>query len=503
MAFAAGYYDGETYSHIWGSETKVVKWAVDKSSSFNGITYAHNGGRFDFPGYLFRGGVNLLLGEEIVFIGNRMVKVGFGNGELRDSYCILPAALSKFGGKKSIDYDKFLPCNRSQHRDEILAYLRSDCISLHEAISKFHDDHGTKVLTAASAAMKHAKKLGIEVMNLKEGTARKMRAFYFGGRCGFKKVGDFRGTIYSYDIKSAYPHAMIHQHPASEPILSEDCCYRRVKGHEMVVVRGEARGCFPERGEDGSLGFPHKRGTFYVTGWEYKQALDLSLFSGKILYKYAFEKTVDFRIYVDHYFAAKEKAQREGDQAAREIAKIMLNSLYGKFAQDCRDFKDYLCVPLDSSPVDDWEECYVDDENGFVMWQRPSTKEQRFFNVATASSITGFVRARIMLAITQSKGGALCWDTDGIKTTRKMETGEGLGSWQMEDQGERLLVSGKKMYAFHTNDGKWKIASKGVRLSWEQMEKLVNGEEVLYQQEAPSFSLKTGTKFIDRVVKSA
>ena len=53
-AFACGFSTGDVTETKWGSEPQVVKWAIEKVKKFKGIVYAHNGGKFDFPGYIFR-----------------------------------------------------------------------------------------------------------------------------------------------------------------------------------------------------------------------------------------------------------------------------------------------------------------------------------------------------------------------------------------------------------------------------------------------------------------
>jgi hypothetical protein len=43
-----------------------------------------------------------------------------------------------------------------------------------------------------------------------------------------------------------------------------------------------------------------------------------------------------------------------------------------------------------------------------------------------------------------------------------------------------------------TDSGKWKKASKGVKLSADEIMKIAEGGEAIYMPEAPSFSIKRG-----------
>ena len=70
----------------------------------------------------------------------------------------------------------------------------------------------------------------------------------------------------------------------------------------------------------------------------------------------------------------------------------------------------------------------------------------------------------------------------------------------MESESNYGAFAGKKLYAIKGNDGEWKTASKGVRLSAEEICRVAAGEEITYKPENPSFSIKRGTGFNCRKV---
>ena len=100
--------------------------------------------------------------------------------------------------------------------------------------------------------------------------------------------------------------------------------------------------------------------------------------------------------------------------------------------------------------------------------------------------------------------GVLYCDTDSIACR---DSGDlhldplELGAWDVEAECKRGAIAGKKLYAFELNDGKFKTASKGVRLKAPDIFKIAAGRTVTYSPESPTFSLKRGIRFTDRKIQ--
>jgi hypothetical protein len=516
-AFACGWFDGKEYHQIWSDKQRdVLLWALKKCKNFDGIIYAHNGGKFDFLEYLFAVGGKVLIGESVEMRGSRIVRVKFGKAELRDSYAILPAPLKSYD-KGDIDYKLFKRGIRDKHRIKICKYMRRDCMSLHALVLQFIGIHGLVPLTAAAAGMRHLKSLGYKVDSLGVDLDAKFRKFYYGGRCQARKKGIFHGHFYVYDIKSAYPYAMLKQHAFGRE-FDFIVRPRKVLPQDFVMFRGSVKdGVFPERTKAG-LFFRKGKGDYFVTGWEYLEAKRQKLIKGVVVYVERARVLSDFGRYVNYWFAVKEEAERKGDRAGRLIAKIMLNAVYGKFAQRPDKHREFLIVNADAENPEQYgyEEEYVNEERGFAVWSTKSKRPPTYYNVATAGSITGFVRS--MLIGTTS----YYVDTDGQITDRKISTRKGIGGWSLEVEGDKLLIARKKLYALRLfkrycsseKEAKtknyywdkktkraWKMATKGAKLNPSEMEEVCNGKTVTYRREAPTFSLTRGTSFLTRNIK--
>jgi hypothetical protein len=513
--FAVGFYDGYTYQSKWGSAKAVTAWAVRRVKGFSGVVYAHNGGKFDFLAFLLGGANETIWGEPVLCIGGRIVKMRYGQAELRDSYAILPSPLRDYD-KGMVDYADFERGRRHLYRRAILDYLARDVRSLHSLVMAFVEKHGLGPLTMASAAMRYAKKLGLKVETFNDKQDEKFRAYYFGGLVLSRQAGIHRGNFTLYDIKSAYPFAMLHEHPSGRD-FSFTTDPDSVKGNSFVVVDGDGQ-CFLRRTTGGnSYG---GAGRFHITGWEFLESQRTGQFQGRVIHVETPVNTINFRPFVEHFYAAKSDAERTGDKAGRLIAKLILNALYGKFAQRNDKFRDYFIWPLDRPVPAGFAIDSVWDREGFQVVSRPSP-HRGLYNVATAASITGYIRAMLMKAVHETD--PYYCDTDSIICQSghvPSGMGGGLGAWSLETEGDRLYIGGKKLYALRLSgatspqteeqakkagaywDGSraWKIASKGCRLTPLQMKAICQGKAVHYKNDAPCYSLLNSPFFVNRTI---
>jgi hypothetical protein len=116
-----------------------------------------------------------------------------------------------------------------------------------------------------------------------------------------------------------------------------------------------------------------------------------------------------------------------------------------------------------------------------------------------AASITGFVRAYLWRAINECERPLYC-DTDSIIcTSYSGKIGLELGDWEVEAEPTAAYIAQRKMYALQLPNGETKTASKGVRLSFEEIKNgVLTGKNITQYKEAPAYSLKHGARFFSR-----
>lgn len=494
--FACGYYDADTYQEFWGADcvVQLMDFLKDEPPK---VIYAHNGGKFDFYFLLD------YLDEKLMLINGRISRATILNDlhELRDSFLILPMPL-KTHGKKVISYRKFRKQFREKYKRDILNYLKYDCESLFDWVKRFRDLYGNG-LTLAGAAFKQLKQTDYPTGNTYEEFDSFFRPFYFGGRVQCFKVGAHYGQFKYVDINSAYPFAMMSKHWCGSRYTEQFVIPKT--GDFFAHIKAISRGCLPIK-VDGKLFFPNDNivREYKVTGWEVLAGLEtatLDIVEVIRIYKPAF--TASFSEYVDKFFALKKAAEERGDDTERTFAKLMLNSCYGKFGQDGRKFEEFAITGFGMFPEGgDWKP-YADTETGHSIYSK-SAPSETFYNVATAASITGFVRAYLWHAICKSDGVLYC-DTDAILCeTFNGDVGDKLGQWDVEAEPVEVYIAQRKMYALKMADGKTKKACKGVRLSFNQIKNgVLTKENVNFKRAAPAFSLKYGARFFNKKINFA
>lgn len=514
-AYGGKDHDYLTFDHVW----QLVDFFKDQKS----VVYAHNGGKFDY--HYLRDYINK--GEAISIISGRLSKFRIGVCEFRDSMNILPVPLAAFK-KDLIDYSIMEADKRDDplYRREILHYLQNDCRYLHELITEHRKENGI-VLTQASASMKKWLKES-KTPRPKQSALQFeiLKPYYYGGRVQCFTSGAAHKKFKVVDINSAYPRAMLEAHPFSTTPMILDHLPRDGDLHKaMITVHGVAKGCFPWRNEkDKGLYFPDDEKTvreYHITGYELIAALKHDAFKifkvGDVHY---FPESVNFKEFILTNWDRRAQAKRDNNDALSLIVKLLMNSLYGKFASDYSKYFDYLLCHNDDIHryLGEGYETDAEWENAVWLMRRVISEEkQKFYNIATAASITGYVRAMLFEAMQVVHNPLYC-DTDSfaVEDIGQLPMGDGLGEWKDEGDFDHYAIAGKKTYAFHKagtpfaddlddagNYKNYKVACKGVDLSPNEILNVANGKIQKFASQVPTYSVKRQSPlFIDRRVSA-
>lgn len=187
--------------------------------------------------------------------------------------------------------------------------------------------------------MQRIKKLPDEVLDL-------LRNGYYGGRTEIfttSGVADSKHKIQYVDINSLYPYVM-KTYPFPVPdswYLSKDMVNFGVVHCDIEYISPEYIPYYPYRYE-GKLIFPVGK----LTGWWSAFELDFGVKRGiikinKIHKSIGFKETFDyFSSYVDYLYNMRLKV-KDKDKHLDLVLKIMMNSLYGKFAEKVESEKTF------------------------------------------------------------------------------------------------------------------------------------------------------------------
>lgn len=349
-----GFFNGFKYVYFVDMQ-KFLDYVL--TPRYAGINiFAHAGGRFDIRYILTEAPYlrdNFILSFISISSSIVLTLQSKVNKKLRwifaDSYLLFFSSLKKIGDEMNLDVKKGDHDHNKKFviTNENIEYNRIDCVTLYQAIEKFSKLLGILKprLTLASTALYVYRKKFFDFSKLKvvrSNIETFVRKAYFGGRVEIFKPDMKSG--YCYDFNSLYPSVMIEDMPSSTYIYVKKRNKSKIGFYQAKIFVPDMQiPCMPFKSN--KLIFPTGTWTGYFSGVE----LDLleevggTYFISKGIEFIAKEKY--FLEYVKYFYEMK-KNNKKSNPAMYYVSKLMLNSLYGKFAQRREVQKIFL---LDSS----------------------------------------------------------------------------------------------------------------------------------------------------------
>lgn len=390
--------------------------------------------------------------------------------EFLDSLKVIPLPIAAIPKAFGLDIEK-LDLNYTEFRekgyvltDKDVAYISHDVKIASLALNiMFTQD--MKRMTAGSNAFSDYKKT--------VGGKRRFRDWFpepdydedlRKGGCykgGFTAVNDrfvnrILGSGVSFDVNSLYPSVMASAHgellPYGTPI-AYDGTYIPDPGYPLFIqylecdfsVKKDHIPCMMLKGNS------RFGATEYIRDSEGMQTIcltsaDLELFfeqydvyEVKYLRGYKFKGSHTlFRKYVDKWTEVKTQATLDGNEGMRTLAKLQLNSLYGKLA---------------TNPVKVSKKPYLNEE-GVVKYAALDPEYAEAVYLPAGAFITSHARAYTIRAAQANYGRWLYSDTDsnyfiGTEPVEGLEVDPvKLGAWKHEHTFDRFKMLGPKAYCF-------------------------------------------------------
>lgn len=469
--YAIGIYDGikvNTEVHNPSqdrleSNNSFIEWLLTNLNDGD-IVYAHYGGRYDFLFIIDY--VNTTKKARIVkfiiingSVAQMIVRFNDKSIMFRDSAHILPASLLRLTNDFNVEHKKLSMNYDIGVRDaNFIQYFNNDLMGLYEVLSK--EEFLTDKLTLASNSMNsfikdfYPNKMSINNIRIDN----YFRESYYGGRTEvFRMKGE---ELNYYDVNSLYPYVMREfKYPlpiANNYVYSTEldsisdgiynCTITAPKIHIPVL---------PVR-LDGKLIFPYGTWTGTYASPELRLAIELG-YDVKINSGFSFiESNYIFKDYVDYWY--KIKSTSSGSKKA--VAKLMLNSLYGKFGQQ-RVKTEYKLVNGKNIP----EFSVVIGGFAFNLTEREN-KYSKFLHSEIASLITSYARVHLYRLMLRAGLDRIYYaDTDSIITDYTMDVSDKLGEVKNEGYIKEFVALAPKLYAYIDSDGRSIVKSKGFNSS--------------------------------------
>lgn len=389
--YACGWYYKGEYHYRYGKDCMVDFINLIKSVE-NKLITAYNGCKFDFYFLL-----NILLGEEevkaknLIMSSGRVLSYKFGKGNKLFDLCqFLTSSLDKAckdfkitNAKSSFDHDRIKSWEDVETcRDDVVPYLKLDVLALEELFRKFNNMLYVKTKTnitsyvtisnQAYAIWTNTLKNDIEVPNIQK-YEYESKGIY-GGRCTpmqkeyksemydeirnakektqeerkklYKKLKKSKQYLFNADVTSLYPASMsgFKDFDVKYPIGASQWTtegeneykagkvgYYTIKFEPPKDIRVPV---LPRRTEEGGISWSLENGEGVYTSVDIDNALEFGYkveFCGEGL---IWNEAGDiFSDYIKTFYELKNLAEKEKNPVLRNVAKLMLNALYGKTLQ--------------------------------------------------------------------------------------------------------------------------------------------------------------------------
>jgi len=293
------------------------------------------------------------------------------------------------------------------------------------------------------------------------------RKGYKGGRVSAFRVGKFtNGPYYKLDVNSMYPYVMrefeyptrlikvYHNiHPKNARILVEKYCVMAdvvLKTDEDVYpIKMNNKNVYPIGIFRTVLSTPE-----LTYALEHNHVLAIITIA---LYR----KRPIFREYVEYFYKMKVEAEKRGDYTTRYFAKILLNSLYGKFGQ--RGINQRMITEFPDGKIPQFlKDKVCSRKNGRwvlianQLWEIEKEGESYNSFPAIAAHVTAYSRMHLWYLINKAgKDNVLYCDTDslitnsvGYENVKGLVDNEKLGYLKVEGIADEVIINAPKDYRF-------------------------------------------------------
>ena len=367
---------------------------------------------------------------------------------------------------------------------ELRAYNETDCQILHKAIHEFENvllDMGSQLqMTQASSAMQLFRRVylkqDIPTSNRINEIARHS---YTASRVEVYTRHIQNGKY--FDINSSFPYAM------TRPCPGQLIGVNRELGHfDTGLFIADAEIEVPDMYMPP---LPYRQGSrvFFPTGrwrnWFTNIDLELLLSEGGKIH--ALHEVCHFAPFDDMADYARDiyKRRMASEGFEKEVYKITLNSLYGKFAES----PEKQGLRIDPPPE---ERAQFDPEWEIMpgVWLVEHTTDVPHMHVPISTHITAFARRTLYSAMNVVWDTYYC-DTDGFGTSDAVMTGGELGELKLEKLISEGIFVQAKLYRLLGTDDKGKqldlVKAKGFsKLTASEFMGLIEGEAISYERMA-------------------
>lgn len=374
-------------------------------------------------------------GYKITYIPRKIFKIKKGNRRFHstDIFSFFQCSFEEALKNWNIDVPEIITKGKKARQDfskwskpAIIAYNEAELDCMSELAERLRDSikplnlsirswHGPGALAGSWLSKQKAKSRKGEIP--KEVHEAATRA-YFGGRIDIQGYG-FVDPVYHYDIVSAYPSAIRYLpdlssvrwiHAEERPPTTAGVFVSRIRWKFPETKWGS----LPWRSSNGTIRYPLAGEGWY---WQEEIKAVLERYGNSAIefletWSIDGEITYPFHDQIEEAFAYRRQLKQEG-KSSHIAVKLILNSLYGKFAQ--------------------------------------TVGKAQFYSPVWAGLITSHCRAQLARSMSDD---VVCVMTDSIwsRSPLSVDTSADLGGWEEQKEGN-LILAGAGLYQAEKTDG--------------------------------------------------
>lgn len=470
--------------------------------------YAHN---LDFDLLFFMREPSIIDATKntpIINSGNKIIAVKLDGVEFRNSLVLFPTSLLKVVKKFLLINDKDWEADKANVTTitgyQLKYYCAKDAVYLLAALNKYFNfcasNYGvkSKYTTPSMAFNIFINRFNSHKNLLVERNRHKFfdDGYYFGGHSEKFIAGQkvFRHCYY-YDVNSLYPSVMRELEYNDGKLVGANPTISNIKllvkkqklfyCEVLLNINSEALRFFPVLDELKHIN-KYPLGVYWIKmseiginfvlkygGWK-------NILECRTLLHYSTpQKIKPFEAYVDHFYSL-----RKAGTGFEELAKLMLNSLYGKFGEK----PEKLCKHINPDEGLNYVSftSVANTNSTIVTTKEPISKYKIKYNrLDIAGKITEAARLLMGDYINQARqyGKVIYTDTDSIITDfdlcktplSKLVDPNLLGALKNEEYNAAAIIIGVKMYYFYKSG---KMARKGIKkMSVTEFRELIRGRK--------------------------
>ena len=442
-----GYYDGLTFTEF----RKPKSFFKFLEAQNIDTIFAHFAGKFDFLFILQWAFEHKIEIENIIPRGATILcltlKINNKKYNFRDSSALLPFSLKSITDnfKTSTRKGEWDHSKTKGYSKELAAYLKADCISLHESLTAFFNwplikKSGPSITIASQSLRVFRTFLKNDLANPGKFINNFARKAYFGGRVEIFKPYCKKGPIYEYDVNSLYPFVMKESFfPIGRGVLTFKYQTKFLGIYDCIVTTPKLH--IPCLGiiHDKKYIFPvgQFRGRFTNIEIDYARSLGYKIETKNGIYFPQKEKI--FTDYIAELHAIKNYADE--DSVNYILAKLLMNSLYGRFALNLNRENISLDLQLGAK---EFREIKLKGKS--IMLYKVPVELESYTHVAISSFVTSYARVHMHKLMNPIAQSVYYSDTDSIFTTSQLKTGNELGQLKLKRTEDSAIFLLPKTY---------------------------------------------------------